>query len=104
LINSLQRNVGVSVYPVASTSWQETTITWNNRPTAGAIALGSATIVNNQFRWYELDVTSYVRSELQAGRSTLSLMIAIPVLNTKTYPTFNSREALTNRPEIVVTF
>lgn len=104
LLNSLQRNIGVSVYPVASTTWQETTITWNNRPAAGATALGSATIVNNQFRWYELDVTSYVRSELQAGRSTISLMLAIPVLNTKTYPTFNSREALTNRPEIVVTF
>lgn len=54
---------------VGDTTWGETTLTWNNRPAAGAAVatLGSV----SKGRWYEVDVTPLVK-----GDGTVSIRIS----------------------------
>lgn len=67
----------VSLHAVADTTWTESTVTWNNRPSLGA-ALASSTVVGASNAWYEFDITSYVVSERAAGRRTVSLALRAP--------------------------
>lgn len=89
------------VYPVASTSWAETGITWSNKPAVGATALGSVTVNATTGRWYELDVTAYVQAERAAGRNVISLALRnLATSDSVTY--WNSRENTSNKPELVI--
>lgn len=49
-----------SAYEVADDSWNETGITWNNKPLPGAWVTDGTQGNGN---WYEWDITSYARSE-----------------------------------------
>ncbi|WP_284646442.1 CBM96 family carbohydrate-binding protein [Paenibacillus silviterrae] len=53
-------------------SWQESTVTWNNRPgTSGASVLGTVSLTNAG--WYSIDITSYVNSQMADKVLTLRL-------------------------------
>jgi RHS repeat-associated protein len=67
-------NIPVAAHAVADTSWGEGTITWNNKPALGAV-LGSATVLDSTFRWYELDVTQHVRAQYLAGATLVTLAL-----------------------------
>ncbi|MDF2935873.1 MAG: gellan lyase [Paenibacillaceae bacterium] len=54
----------VGAYPVDSTAWQEQGITWNNAPAHAADPLTVAT-VRPESKFYEFDVTEYVKSHWQ---------------------------------------
>jgi alpha-tubulin suppressor-like RCC1 family protein/subtilisin family serine protease len=95
-------NLVLAVYPVASTSWTETGITWNNRPPAGSTALASLTVPDTTPRWYVWDVTSYVQSQKQAGQTRVSFDVRMTTFETGDYVVFNSREAPSNTPLLVV--
>jgi hypothetical protein len=87
---------------VPTTTWTETGTNWNNKPAAGAL-LRSVNVVGTTAAWYEWDVTDYVRSELGAGRSTVSFVLK-STATTNYQATFNSREATgANAPRLVVT-
>jgi glucose/arabinose dehydrogenase len=94
-------DVPVAVYPVANTTWAESTLTWNTRPPAGATAIASTRVRSTSRTWYEWDVTSYVRSERTAGRTSASFMLA-GAAATEPYASFASREASANRPELLI--
>lgn len=97
-------NVPVTVYPVSATTWTESgngSLTWNNKPAADPTALASTTIIDNTAKWYDLDLTSYIQSEKAAGRNVVSVVIKGSA-NSSPYATFNSREAATNQPQLVV--
>ena len=97
-------NVGVGVYSVASTTWVESgsgSITWNNKPVSGGTALANTTVTDNVGRWYEFDVSSYIQAEKTAGRSVVSLALKSQAASNP-FITFNSREATSNRPQLVV--
>ena len=54
--------VGGAIYRVADTTWNESTVTWNNAPASEAVSLaafGSVAAGN----WYEVDVTSLVTGD-----------------------------------------
>ena len=68
---SASGTVSSTAYAVSNTSWSETGITWDNKPTRGA-SLGSVTINTTSYGWIEVDVTTYVKSEFAAGRKVLS--------------------------------
>src|SRR5262249_19092891 len=73
----------------------------NNRPPEGSL-LTTTMITNSTDAWYQWDITSYVQSELAAGRH----VIAIALKNTSVTPNqahFNSRQAGSNKPVVVVT-
>lgn len=95
-------SVGAAVYPSANTTWGESAITWNNRPVTAATALAVATVTSSLVdRWYEWDVTDYLRAEKAAGRHVVTLVVK----NTGTSnaaASFRSREAGGNVPQLVV--
>lgn len=91
----------VAVYPVANTTWAESTVTWNTQPPAGATAIASIRVAGVTPVWYEWDVSAYVRSERAAGRTSASFMLAATAA-TSPYATFASREAAANRPELLI--
>lgn len=94
------RRVASDVFAVADTNWTEKGVTWNRRPAMGA-RLDGTVAVSNIKAWYEVDVTSYVRAQRQAGRSTISLGLHNPQNSTTPFR-IHSREAATFRPELVV--
>lgn len=94
-------SVTTSVYPVATTSWSEGSINWNNRPALGSAALSSVTVNGTTFAWYELDVTNYLIQEKNAGRNVVSLALHNPSSST-IYIKINSKEAASNKPQLSV--
>jgi hypothetical protein len=91
--------VSVSAYGVNTDSWTENGITFNNAPATSTSALSSAG-VNNTAKYYELDVTNYVKTQL-AGDKIVSLVIKIPT-NQNSKLVFNSRQNTNNKPQLVV--
>ena len=90
------------VFTVADTSWTETGITWNNQPSIGSL-LDEVEIDTSSYAWYELDVTSYIASEVSASSSLVTLCLD----NTDDAVAVNkvrSKEAsYTQWPELVIT-
>jgi hypothetical protein len=96
--------VSTSAYPVAVTSWIESgtgSLTWSNKPALGAV-LGSVSLTGTTYAWYEIDVTSYIKSELAAGRTVISIALHDGASSTPNLR-INSRESTTNKPELLIT-
>jgi PKD repeat protein len=85
---------GGDVRRVASQAWSESTVTWSNAPAADPAILGSLPAIAAG-RWYELDVTPLI-----TGDGTYSVRVSTTSTNGVG---FNSKEASTNRPQLVVT-
>jgi hypothetical protein len=92
----------VGAYAVASTTWSETTMTWNNAPAAGA-KQGSSVTVGLTAGYWEWDVTAYLQAEKNLGHTDVSFVMKGDVANNETQTTFNAKEATSNRPQLVVT-
>ncbi len=90
----------------AATPWDETALTYNNALTLSGVdfsstSLATITVSPPPAAWYSWDVTSYITSRRTAGHAT----VGVGYTTTDTYrSTFNSRQATTNRPQLVVTF
>ena len=91
--------ISLAAYSVANDSWTETGITFNNLPVASTSALASVG-VTSQSKYYELDVTNYVKSQL-SGDKIVSLLIKNPT-NQNSNLVFKSRENANNKPELVI--
>jgi hypothetical protein len=96
--------VTTSVFASSNTSWSESSITWNSRPTTGTTALATVTMVNNSVtpRWYEWDVTGYVLQERAAGRDVVTLVLKNLASSTP-FDTFDSSETPASPPELLIT-
>ena len=84
---------GPGVYSTSNT-WSETGITWSNRPGRSTIAIDDKAAVTTN-SWVEYNVTSLI-----TGNGTFSVVFAGI---SKNGTDFNSREATTNRPELIIT-
>ncbi|WP_221392049.1 ELWxxDGT repeat protein [Dyadobacter sp. NIV53] len=89
----------LSVFGVQDDNWLEEGIAWQNAPSETDGTLGSIEVTNTK-KYYELDVTAYVRSQLSGNRS-VSLLLTNPN-NQNARLTFNSRESAANRPQLVI--
>ncbi len=87
---------------MADNSWTETGITFNNKPAAGASPIASQTILDMTQRTYTFDVTAYVQAQLALGHKTVSFVLKNPSGSGPAF-IFNSREAGSNKPTLVVT-
>jgi glucose/arabinose dehydrogenase len=94
-------DVPVSVHAVANTAWAESGLTWNTRPARGSTPLATATVRGTVKAPYEWDVTSYVRAERAAGRTAVGFVL-LGTVATSPYAGFSSRNAASNRPELIV--
>jgi hypothetical protein len=85
---------GYTVSAVPDTAWSETAITYNNLPMLGATinSIGS----HGGARYISVDVTSYI-----TGDGVYALALTTASTKVVSYP---SREADTNRPELVIEF
>jgi hypothetical protein len=101
LNSTAEPSVVLDVYSVASTSWTEGTLTWNNKPALGT-KRGSVTVVGTTGAWYEVDVTAYVNAERAAGRKVVSLGLTCPTATTSLI-NINSDEATSARPMLLLT-
>jgi hypothetical protein len=89
--------LGVQVLRAASDSWSENTITWNNRPgsTGGVLSTASGWAAGAYVSW---NVTAAL-----SGATSVNFVLRMPAgCNASTDATFNSSEASTNRPQLVV--
>jgi len=100
--SSTSTNLGVSVFSVASTSWSETALTFNNRPPRGTTALSAITVGGTSTGAYDLDVTNYVKGQKTAGKTAVSFALHCPT-TVNPIARFNARESSNSRPQLVIT-
>lgn len=91
--------INLSAYGIDNDAWTETAINWNNSPTTSAAAITSVP-VNNLKKYYELDVTPYVLSQI-GGDKIASFLIKDAANKVKNL-VFNSKENKANKPELVI--
>lgn len=92
-------NITISAYSINNDSWSENTITFNNVPTANLSPLSSAA-VNNQWKYYEFDVTEFVKAQ-SAGDKIVSFLIK-DSSNQNVQLAFNSKENSQNKPQLII--
>lgn len=100
LDNTGQTNLNVGVYAVSNTTWGETSIKYSNKPAAGS-KLGQITVANTTSKWYEIDLTSYVKSQIAAGKTAVAFALK-SLASSGPVPTFVSGEGGSNAPQLVV--
>ncbi len=83
-----------SVYPLEDNTWSESTLTWNNQPwtndTAGEpLATFSEELekigADDPVKAIVLDVSSYVKTQLESGNTTFSMVLADTTYGTPEY-------------------
>jgi len=87
--------INLSVYGVNADSWAENGIYFNIAPGASTSALSTVS-VNNTRKYYEFDVTGYVKTQA-TGDKIVSFLIKNPAIQ-NTLVVFNSKENRQNRP------
>jgi glucose/arabinose dehydrogenase len=95
-------SVVTGIYAAADTGWAESGLTWNNKPAFGSTALATARVTSDAARWYEWDLTDYLRQQKAAGKRFVTLVIK-NTTSTRATVGFNSDEAGSNKPQLVVT-
>lgn len=100
---SASGTVSTTAYAVVSTTWGETTITWNNKPALG-IALGSVTVNSTTYAYKDIDVTSYVQSEFNAGRKVMSFAYRNSANSTPNITAYSKDSSNVNKPQLLITY
>ena len=95
-------SAGVALYAVATTTWTETAITWNNKPARGAQQATTVNVTSTTAAWIEFDVTTYALAEKAAGRNLVSFALHAPA-NTSVRVNASAREASSNKPQLQLT-
>jgi hypothetical protein len=93
-------NVATNVHGVASTSWAETSLNWNNRPASGTTVLGTLIVSGTAPQWYEVDLTAYAQAQRAAGQTVIAIALKNPN-DTLPYNAFGSRES-GQPPELII--
>jgi len=104
-LTAANQNIPLSVFPV-STAWDETTLTWNNKPLPNQPEELTRVIVPDAVaRWYEFDITAFIQAERTAGRTVTGVLLRNMLRGEAGdfYTTLNSRETTTaNAPQLIV--
>ena len=88
------------IYSVSNTTWSETGITWNNKPTTGSTLRGSFTVTGTSATWYEIDLTSFIQAEFAAGRKVVTLVLRNP--NISDAQTLIPSDETADGPQLVI--
>jgi hypothetical protein len=93
-------NLPIDIYG-APTNWDESTLTWNNKPSPTTGGLYTRNIIDQNQQWYDWDVTGYVNSQRALGNFVVSFVLKTSTQLTP-YATFASSEAAANAPELLM--
>lgn len=91
--------VSFSLYGIDNDTWTENGITYNNAPAASTSALRTVG-VDSKGKYYELDVTNYVKTQANTDK-IVSLLIKDPA-NQNNNLVFTSRENARNSPQLII--
>jgi hypothetical protein len=91
-------SVDISSFGVDNDAWSDSVITFNNAPPAST-ALTSVG-VNDQAKYYELDVSDYVKAQF-AGDKVVSFLLK-DIANQNKNVVFNSKDSKQNQPQLVI--
>lgn len=92
--------IATSVFGSSVTNWSESALNFNNKPATTGSALATTTITDTTARFYEWDVTAFLKAQKAAGKTVVTLVLT-NLVNSSQFVTFNSREA-GNGPQIIV--
>jgi glucose/arabinose dehydrogenase len=92
-------SVPISVYAADGAKWTQSSLTWNNRPSADDIPLATATVLGGHRRWYEWDLSTYLKKQQSLGRSSVTLVVR-NLSGRGAGASFNSSESGSNPPEL----
>ena len=98
---ALAGGILTNIYSASNTTWSESGLTWNNKPAAGTALRGSLRVNGTTNQAYEVDLTSFLKSEFAAGRKVVTLVLKNPDI-TDPWTVFASDETATP-PQLVVT-
>jgi hypothetical protein len=101
LSNTVTGGMNLAVYDSTSTSWAEGTLTYATKPSTTTTAITSFNMTNTTSSWIELDLTSYLQAQKLAGKTQVTLAIKA-ITQAGALVTFNSAEATSNGPQLVV--
>ena len=102
-LNNLQTpSIAVEAHNVTNISWLENSITWNNKPAADPAILATTNVNSTTNQYYEWDLTQHIAGLRNAGINAVTIKL-INNNSSNNQVIFNSREAASNRPELVVT-
>lgn len=96
------KNIPIDVFTVDDTGWGEGTINFTNKPATSATALKRFTLLDSTARYYDIDVTDYVKQQRASAKTAVSFALKGGT-STSAVAIFNSDEATANRPELVIT-
>ena len=94
-------SVTTAIVPLSTSAWTETTVTWNNRPSAGAGTWATIAVSGTTAKWYEIDITPQVQALRAAGQTSVAIALKGTV-DTLPYVSFSARETA-NAPQLVIT-
>ena len=101
LLTSEDPSMRISVYSASNTTWTEGSINYGNKPGSAAGSSATTTISGTTAKYYEWDLTSLIAAEKAAGHTTITLVLKSVDL-TWAVGSFNSSEASSNKPQLVV--
>lgn len=87
---------------IPSSSWTESGLTWNNRPTATETDITTLTLDQGSGRYYEFDISPWVIARKEAAMNNLMEIKLVQLSGTDQEVQFNSREAGSNPPQLLV--
>jgi lysophospholipase L1-like esterase len=91
----------ITVYEQPTTTWLESTITWNNAPAAGT-QIGTFNVSTATGIWYNFDVTSYVEAQRSGGHNVVSFELINNVTDVNGLVDFASKEATAGQPGLTI--
>ncbi|MFL6601569.1 MAG: DNRLRE domain-containing protein [Steroidobacteraceae bacterium] len=89
----------VTVHAEDTDSWTEPGLTWDNQPAAGSTLV--TVPVGRSAQYWEWNLTTFVQNQIATGQHIMSLELQNDA-TTSDPANFNSREAASNRPQLVV--
>ncbi|HEX8323967.1 MAG TPA: DNRLRE domain-containing protein [Tepidisphaeraceae bacterium] len=97
-------SVAVDIFDTAaSPTWNEASTVWSDRPSSTGTKLGTITVDSITAGWYELNITSFIQAKLAANASSVSFVLrADQSVTTDPYAAFNSSEAASDKPQLVL--
>jgi glucose/arabinose dehydrogenase len=101
LNNTQTPSITVEAHNVTNISWLENTITWNNKPAPQPAILATANVNSTANQYYQWDLTSLIASLRSTGINSVTLKL-INTNSSNNQVIFNSREAASNRPQLVI--
>lgn len=98
--NSSTGSTAIQLLSSSSTTWGEASLTNANKPAVGS-AIGSFSVSGTTSKWYEIDVTSFLKAQKAAGKTAVTFVLN-GLNSVDPLATFTSDEAASNRPELRV--